>query len=476
MKPLRLLTFPLVVHALACSLAAQTSNVLKDKNNRLIDSLKVPSGKTFTIESGATINATGATITGFTASAAWADITGTPATVTALGNLSNAAGILTNNGSGTLSYTGTSADGGIFDSGKAVLYRSSGGIRAGSFQLGTNTIANPLAAGLTWTMPTTNGSIVCTGDSGSITNAMLAGSIALSKLATTGTASSSTYLRGDGAWTSISSGATLAANTFTALQQFSGTDHAGLRLNNLTTTQRDALTGSAGMVIWNTTDGRMQLHNGTAWTSGMVRLSGDTMTGALGITGGTVTASTPPINITQTWNNAAITFRGIEYAVSNTTSNAASSLIRLLGGASGTTQAFAITASTGSASIGASNNSATITLQGSDRSAVASIGAFGSEFRFTNIQLGTANASLRFTDANAVTRYATLYGQDTDVLALRNGSGSTTGAAWEMLEMTAPGTPAADRIRLYVEDNGSGKTRLVVKWSDGTTSVLATQP
>jgi hypothetical protein len=38
-------------------------------------------------------------------------------------------------------------------------------------------------------------------DAGVVTNAMLAGSIALSKLATSGTADSTTYLRGDGAWT-----------------------------------------------------------------------------------------------------------------------------------------------------------------------------------------------------------------------------------------------------------------------------------
>ena len=40
-------------------------------------------------------------------------------------------------------------------------------------------------------------------DTGAITNSMLAGSIALSKLSTTGTANSSTFLRGDGSWTAL---------------------------------------------------------------------------------------------------------------------------------------------------------------------------------------------------------------------------------------------------------------------------------
>jgi hypothetical protein len=97
--------------------------------------------------------------------------------------------------------------------------------------------------------------------------------------------------------------ATTGANTYSGLQQFSGTTHAGIRLNNLTTAERDAISSpAAGMAIWNTTDGRLQLHNGSAWTSGMVRLSGDTMTGALSVSlsalGTTSTAGASLINST----------------------------------------------------------------------------------------------------------------------------------------------------------------------------------
>lgn len=76
-------------------------------------------------------------------------------------------------------------------------------------------------------------------------------------------------------------GAPLAGATFSGPVSFSGTTHTGIRLNNLTTTQRDALTGAAGMAIWNTTTGRMQVYTGSAWTAGMVRLDGDQMTGGL---------------------------------------------------------------------------------------------------------------------------------------------------------------------------------------------------
>ena len=59
--------------------------------------------------------------------------------------------------------------------------------------------------------------------------------------------------------------ATLGANVFTGEQTFNSTTIAGLRLNNLTTTQRDALTPSTGMAIWNTTNSRAEVYNGSAW-------------------------------------------------------------------------------------------------------------------------------------------------------------------------------------------------------------------
>jgi hypothetical protein len=121
---------------------------------------------------------------------------------------------------------------------------------------------------------TTNGVVTATSGNGT--------------LATVAPGSNGNVLTSNGTtWTSAApaaAGATLAANTYSGLQQFSGTGHAGIRLNNLTTAERDALSSpAAGMAVWNTTDGRLQLHNGSAWTPGMVRLSGDTMTGGLTI-------------------------------------------------------------------------------------------------------------------------------------------------------------------------------------------------
>jgi hypothetical protein len=67
-----------------------------------------------------------------------------------------------------------------------------------------------------------------------------------------------------------------------------GTDHPGFRLNNLTTTQRDALTGSgaakAGDIIWNSTLGAQETYNGSAWgpSSGTVTTSATTVASETG--------------------------------------------------------------------------------------------------------------------------------------------------------------------------------------------------
>lgn len=136
----------------------------------------------------------------------------------------------------------------------------------------TGIIAQSSGAGVTGmgigTSLSTSGGILEVASLG-VTNAMLAGSIAPSKIS--GTA------------------AVLGGNTFTGLLQFSGTGHAGLKLNNLTTAQKNALSASAGMCVFDTDLSRIQLHNGTAWKS-LVRLDGDTMTGVLGLTNGAVGA------------------------------------------------------------------------------------------------------------------------------------------------------------------------------------------
>lgn len=80
------------------------------------------------------------------------------------------------------------------------------------------------------------------------------------------------------------------ANLWRKRQEFdpAATDHPGLRLNNLTTTQRDALTGSgapkAGDAIFNTTTNRIEVYNGTNWTGGIAKTAPVAAGGTLAMT------------------------------------------------------------------------------------------------------------------------------------------------------------------------------------------------
>lgn len=72
----------------------------------------------------------------------------------------------------------------------------------------------------------------------------------------------------------------LAGGTLSGQLNFSGTTHAGVKLLSLTTTQKNALTAANGMLLYDSTLGRLQAYDGGAWR-GLVRLTGDTMTGLL---------------------------------------------------------------------------------------------------------------------------------------------------------------------------------------------------
>lgn len=53
---------------------------------------------------------------------------------------------------------------------------------------------------------------------------------------------------------------------------------------------------------------------------------------------------------------------------------------------------------------------------------------------------------------------------------------SAGGGAVELSEMTAPSAPAANKVRIYSEDNGSGKTRLMALFPSGAAQQIAIEP
>ena len=74
----------------------------------------------------------------------------------------------------------------------------------------------------------------------------------------------------------------LAGGTMTGQLNFSGTNHAGIKLISLTTTQRDALTAANGMMVYNTTTAKVQRYESGAWMDGSLTVwteSGGTYSG-----------------------------------------------------------------------------------------------------------------------------------------------------------------------------------------------------
>ncbi|MBK7179770.1 MAG: hypothetical protein IPH82_21760 [Chloroflexi bacterium] len=63
----------------------------------------------------------------------------------------------------------------------------------------------------------------------------------------------------------IAASVSKAGDTMAGLLQFSGTGHAGIKLNALTAAQRDAIAAGAGMVIFNSDAGQPCYYDGTVW-------------------------------------------------------------------------------------------------------------------------------------------------------------------------------------------------------------------
>ena len=59
--------------------------------------------------------------------------------------------------------------------------------------------------------------------------------------------------------------ANVKVNTISKVSGNNVAMQCSLNLKSYTTTQRDALTSSAGDVIYNTTDSKVQFYNGTSW-------------------------------------------------------------------------------------------------------------------------------------------------------------------------------------------------------------------
>jgi hypothetical protein len=92
---------------------------------------------------------------------------------------------------------------------------------------------------------------------------------------------------------------------------------------------------------------------------------------------------------------------------------------------------------------------------------------------------GAANThALRGTNSTSSVIYFGIVGSASAVMQLNNGNGrgSGYGASMEIWEMTAPAAPGTNGVRIYAEDNGSGKTRLMALFATGAAQQIAIEP
>lgn len=224
--------------------------------------------------------------------------------------------------------------------------------------------------------------------------------------------------------------------------------------------------------------------------------AGDTMTGPLVIGGGTVTANAPVLDLTQTWNLAGTTFTGLKLNVTDTASSVASSLaefqvggvtvVRLAKSGSGVFTGSGIFTG-GSLTLGS-----TILTQDSTQVLALRNGAnaqtwnvYGTtdagvlNYRRIRTTMTTGGAATIAAEGlgTGVSGNTLSFSTDGTSIASMDPNGiQLTAGHLQMVEVAAPSAPGSNKGRLYLEDNGSGKTKLMIRFNTGAAQQIAIEP
>lgn len=187
--------------------------------------------------------------------------------------------------------------------------------------------------------------------------------------------------------------------------------------------------------------------------------AGGTMTGALTSTMGAITTDTPAYNATQTWNDGGVTFTALKV---NATSTASASGSKLLDCQESGVSKFYVRKD------GVCIASYVLAVQNTPGS--WDWAALGSDQYHRNV------GRVAWTDGDALAGTAdiTITRAAANILGIANFSSG--GGAVQLTEMTAPSAGAANTARIFCEDNGAGKTRLMVQFATGAAQQIAIEP
>lgn len=204
-------------------------------------------------------------------------------------------------------------------------------------------------------------------------------------------------------------------------------------------------------------------------------------------------------DMADTWNDAGETFTAIKMNVTDTASNAASLLMDLqVGGVSrykvDKTGVQSSTATRGPFFKAAAPLVAEKFVLGGGSAAggVTGLASSGQVVMLVGAKYALGNKNDAFEMASAARLgWSSTPGSghassaiSGDLYAFRaaagilglHGTASTVGAAAQLREMTAPAAPAADHVRIYAEDDGAGKTRLMALFPTGAAQQIAIEP
>lgn len=176
-------------------------------------------------------------------------------------------------------------------------------------------------------------------------------------------------------------------------------------------------------------------------------LSGQSLTGS---------AATSLLDLATTWNTSG-TPTAIKLNVTDTASNASSLLFDLQVG--------------GSSKFKVQKNGLVTFTQGVYAAQVALFESYSTAVCLSSpssVAWGSGVPTINTLDTS-INRSAA------GVVGIR-GNSSTAGGALEFIEQTAPSAPSANRVRLYAQDNGAGKTQLMALFNTGAAQQVAIEP
>ena len=228
------------------------------------------------------------------------------------------------------------------------------------------------------------------------------------------------------------------------------------------------------MLSFNPFTGKLDLTGKSQDISGKLDLVGGTMTGQLVLQ---AASSTGAINISPTWNNGGTNFAGIYGRVTNTASGASSCLIDLGTVALGSVFSLGLD---GKIRINSSfQNKPVYTVPGSSEHGLGA--ASGGCGLYSNglmiLEVLSFNNGVTVSDSIKFgwrSGDISLQRVAAGVMALTNSGAS--GATLEFREQTAPSAPSTNNVRIYAEDNGAGKTRLMARFASGAAQQIAIEP